>query len=426
MNVKRNIPPQAHDIDRVEYIEPDRNLLKNGVELFVLKSGDLEVAKIDFSFKAGAWYAKSKLVNTMAASMLQEGTIGHKAIEIANTFDFYGAQFSSLSSFDNSYISLLSLKKHLPFLLPLVSEIIREASFPEEEFEILRHKKKQRAIVDSGKVSLVAQRGFLRNLFGEQHPYSPVINPDHYDTIRCEDAKSHHANFYRPDLMTIFASGLIDEGAIGLIEDHFSYNWGHPLSIGQTKTYGPSVTEKSVFIEKPGANQNAVAIGKVFPTQNHPDFPGLRLLCTILGGYFGSRLMTNLREEKGYTYSIQASPVTFKQHGAFLVFAEVKTDKTDETVKEIFGEMDRLCNELITEDELKPVQNYMLGRILEDFDGPFARAHTFASLREAGLDFDYCQRLITSIKTTAPIEIRELAQKYLSPETMCTVIAGTR
>ena len=186
------------------------------------------------------------------------------------------------------------------------------------------------------------------------------------------------------------------------------------------------VASKKLFIEKEGANQNAVAIGKLFPTQSHPDFPGIKLLCTILGGYFGSRLMSNIREDKGYTYSIHASPVSFLHNGVFLVFAEVKTDKTEETVKEVFHEMDKLNSELITEKELIPIQNYLLGRILEDFDGPFARAQTFSSLREVNLDFEYYNRLIDTIKSTTPAEIRDISQKYLNPDTMSTIIAGIR
>ena len=426
MTIKRNIPPKIWGVERVEYIAPDRLKLNNGVELFTLSIGDQEVVKIDFSFEAGSWYGKSRLDSTMAAAMLQEGTNQHTAIEIANTFDFYGAQFSSSSSLDFNYISLLSLKKHLPNLLRLVSEIVRESSFPLEEFGILKQKRKQRAIIDEGRVSLIAQRSFLRNLFGNEHPYSPVANLLAYDSISLEEIRAHYTNFYRPDRMTILASGYVDEDVIRLIEANFSNNWGNVISSNPVKEINTKTALGEIFIEKVDATQNAIAIGKLFPTLDHPDFPGIRLLCTILGGYFGSRLMTNLREEKGYTYSIQASPITFKHNGVFLIFAEVKTDKTEETVKEIFKEMERLRNELITEEELIPIHNYMLGRILEDFDGPFARAQTFASLREVNLDFEYYQKLISAIKNTTPIDIRDLAIKYLAPESMCTIIAGTR
>jgi len=426
MILKKDIPPKIWGVERVEYIEPGRHHLSNGVELFTLNSGDQEVVKIDLSFNAGSWYGSSRLDGTMAALMLQEGTTKYKASEIANIIDFYGAQFTSVSSYDNNYVSLLSLKKYLPKLLPLISELIRDASFPEEEFEILRQKKKQRAIVDEGRVSLIAQKSFLRNLFGDGHPYAPVNSPDFYDTISLEAVKSHYKKFYRPDRMAITVSGFVDEEVIHLIKDNFSSTWGDKNFTGQNNNFVLPVAEKMKFIEKVGANQNALAIGKLFPTQNHPDFPGLKLLCTILGGYFGSRLMSNIREEKGYTYSIHASPVSFLHHGVFLVFAEVKTDKTDETVTEIFREIEILRNELISEEELIPIQNYLLGRILEDFDGPFSRAQTFASLREANLDFKYYDKLIHTIKTATPSEIRELAQKYLDPESMSTIIAGTR
>ncbi|MCX6239289.1 MAG: pitrilysin family protein [Bacteroidia bacterium] len=426
MTLKRNIPPKVWGVDRVEYIEPSRHRLTNGVELFVMNSGDQEVVKIDFSFKAGSWYGNSRLDSTMAASMLQEGTTKHKASEIANIFDFYGAQFSSASSYDNNYVSLLSLKKYLPQLLPMVSEIIREASFPEEEFEILRQKKKQRAIVDADRVGLIAQKSFLRNLFGEGHPYAPVASPEFYDTISLDGVKSHYNSFYLPGRMTITASGFVDTEVIQLIEDNFSASWGISNPLDNLNNHQLPIAEKTVFIEKEGANQNAVAIGKLFPTQNHPDYPGLKLLCTILGGYFGSRLMSNIREDKGYTYSIHASPISFLHNGVFLVFAEVKTDKTDATVNEIFREIQKLIGELISEEELIPIQNYMLGRILEDFDGPFARAHTFTSLRDVNMDFEYYNKLINTINTTTPVAIRELARKYLIPESMSTIIAGTR
>lgn len=426
MTLNRNTPPAIYSVDHVEYQKPKHIILPGGVDLFVVNGGDQEVVKLDFAFKAGSWYSKSKLESLMAAAMLQEGTSRFKATEIANTFDFYGTQFSSQSHYDYNYISLLSLKKHLPHLLPLIFEIISDSVFPENEFEIVRQKRKQRAIIDAEKVGIISQRTFLRNLFIDEHPYAPVSSPDSYDFVTLEGAKAHFRKHYASDKMTIIASGHVDQGVEKLISDNFGRSWGSMIDDNPGNFEKKVQVEKSIFIEKPGANQNAVAIGKHFPTQNHPDYPGIKLLCTIFGGYFGSRLMSNLREEKGLTYSIHASPVSFVHNGILLVSAEVKTEKTDEAVKEIYREMEKLCEELITEKELGPVQNYMLGRILEDFDGPFARAQNFAALHEMNMDYDYFERLIQTIKTATPKEIRETARKYLTPDTMTCVIAGTR
>ena len=426
MKLDRKISPLIESVSNVSYIDPETILLNSGIPLYTMRSGDLEVVKIDFTFKAGIWYSKSKLDSAMAAGMLQEGTANHNASEIANTLDFFGAHFSSGASFDNSYISILSLKKHLPVLLPLVSEMIRAASFPVEEFEIIRQKRKQRAIIDFEKVSLIAQRSFLQNIFGMSHPYAPPLNHDLYDYITCDEARTHYLNYYNPDNMTIIASGFVDDEVKQLMESNFGMIWRRSNVANSEKEFVLPLPQKELFVEREGATQNAIAIGKLFPSYNHPDFHGLRLLCTILGGYFGSRLMTNIREEKGLTYSIHASPITFIRNGVFLVFAEVKTSKTEEAVKEIFIEMEKLCTDLINEEELTSVQNYMLGRILEEFDGPFARAQNFMALNEAKLNFNFYNDYINVIRSTTPFEIRELARKYFVPETMSTVVAGVQ
>jgi zinc protease len=427
MTLNRNIPPAIYSVDHVEYQKPQLIKLDGGVDLFLVNGGDQEVVKLDFAFKAGSWYSKSKLESLMAAAMLQEGTSKFKATEIANTFDFYGTQFSSQSHYDYNYISLLSLKKHLPHLLPLIYEIISDSTFPENEFEIIRQKRKQRAIIEAEKVGIICQRTFLRTLFSEDHPYAPVPSPESYDSVTLEGSKSHYRRYYTPNRMTIIASGHVDQGVEKLITDNFGGSWGSRSEDNSEAITGePVYSKEAIFVEKEGANQNALAIGKHFPTQDHPDYPGIKLLCTIFGGYFGSRLMSNLREEKGLTYSIHASPISFVHNGVLLIAAEVKTEKTEEAVKEIYNEMEKLCEELITEKELGPVQNYMLGRILEDFDGPFARAQNFAALHELDMEYEYFDRLIGKIKSATPHEIRELARKYLAPDSMTSVVAGTR
>jgi len=426
MTLNRKTPPELHSFERIEYQTPSHLKLSGGADLFVMEGGEQEVVKIDLTFRAGSWYSESKLESLMAASMLQEGTSRFTASEIANTFDFYGAQFISQSHYDNNYISLLSLKKHLANLLPMVYEIISDSAFPEDEFEIVRQKRKKRAQIDAEKVGIISQRSFLRAMFSDEHPYAPVPSPDSYDLVSLAKAKEHYKKYYASERTTIIASGHVDKEVENMISSIFGKSWGIPAKERRELNFENQIPkEGKIFIEKEGANQNAISIGKHFPVKNHPDYPALQLLCTILGGYFGSRLMSNLREDKGYTYSIQSSPVSFVHEGVLLVFSEVKADKTSEAIKEIFHEMNRLCEELIPEKELKNVQNYLLGRILEDFDGPFSRAHNFAGLHEFNLGYEYYDRLIRTIKTTTPGQLRDLAQRYISPGSMICVVAGT-
>jgi zinc protease len=426
MSSFRNTPPQVYPIDKIDFIEPAHQILPGGTSFYTLYGGTQEVVKLDFSFKAGTWFENKKLESMMASTMLSEGTHSKTAREIADRIDFYGAQLSSIPYYDNNYLSLLALKKHLPHLLPLLAEIIQDASFPEFEFEITRQKRKQRALVDAEKVGLVSQRNFLRSLMGEGHPYAPIASPEEYDAVTLEGAKSHYQRHYFSANATLFASGDVDEEVLKMIVYYLGTGWGKPAPFKKDQPAIQSALEKNLFIEKVNASQNAVTIGRRVPTQSHPDSAGLKLLTTIFGGYFGSRLMTNLREEKGLTYSIHASVISFVRDAIFMVHAEVTAEKTAEAIKEIFNEMQRLREELVPESELGPLRSFLLGRMLEDFDGPFARAQSFSSLYEAGLKVGYFDKIIRTINDTTPEQIRELARTYFDPETMFVVAAGKK
>ncbi|MEI7831454.1 MAG: insulinase family protein, partial [Prolixibacteraceae bacterium] len=212
MSAFRKIAPPVNSVEKIDFVEPAHQLLPGGTSFFTLYGGTQEVVKLDFSFKAGTWYENAKLESLMAASLISEGTSGKTARQIADRIDFYGAQFSSHPYYDNNYVSLLSLKKHLPHLLPLLAEVIQDASFPENEFEIIRQKRKQRALVDAEKVGLVAQRSFMRSLMGPGHPYAPIASPDAYDLATLEGAKSHYRRHYYSANTTLFASGDVDDG----------------------------------------------------------------------------------------------------------------------------------------------------------------------------------------------------------------------
>lgn len=424
MTTDRIKAPQVHEVDKIDFREPERQRLEGGTTLYSVYGGSQEVVRLDFTFRAGNWYERSKLEAMMAAAMISEGTKSLNAREIAEKFEFYGAQFNSVPYYDNNYVSLVALKKHLPVLLPLLGEVMRDSAFPEAEFEIARQKRKQRALVDAEKVALISQRNFLRQVMGEGHPYAPVAGPEAYDNVTREGAKSHYHDHYRSEGSTIFASGDVDEQIRNLLVSHFGQAWGNPARPAERGPFVVPSGRVELFVEKENASQNAISIGRTVPGQDHPDSPGLRFLTAILGGYFGSRLMSNLREEKGLTYGIQSSVVSFARESVFMIHAEVTAEKSGEAIREIFLEMEKLCSKLVSESELAPLRSYLLGRLLEDFDGPFARAQSFASLYEAGLRPDYFERVLGTIRTITPKQVRELARRYFDPGTMITVNAG--
>lgn len=420
----RNQQPDIFPVDKINFLQPEEYRLSNGSPVYLMHGGGQEIVKFDFLFRAGSWYDKRKLDSVMAASMLHEGTSSRTASQLAETFDFYGAQFNASPYYDNSYVSFLTLKKHLPTLLPVVADILRDSVFPENEFEILRQKRKQKALVDSKTVGISAQRNFLRQVMGTNHPYAPIKSYDYYDTVTREHAHEFYRNHYTSERMSIIASGHVDNKTMELLEQSFGTPWGEKTDYAPDSSKLQLPDPEKIEIHKKGASQNAIAIGRLMPTLNHPDYPALKVLVTLLGGFYGSRLMKNLREDKGYTYSVHSSAIPFLQQGIFLTFSEVGTEVSEDAVKQIYHEMERLQNELVPEDELEMVRSYMMGRVLREFDGPFAMAQSFETIFEFGLTYGYYERLIETIRNITPTEIQNLAQQYLSPKDMTQVIAG--
>ena len=420
----RNQQPEIYPVEKINFLEPEEHRLSNGSSVYMMHGGDQEIVKLDFLFRAGSWYDKRKLDSVMAASMLHEGTSSRKAAQLADTFDFYGAQFNSSPYYDNSYVSFLCLKKHLSTLLPIVSDIFRDSVFPENEFEILRQKRKQKALVDSKTVGLMAQRTFLRKVMGKNHPYAPIESYSYYDKVTRENAYDFYRKHYTSDRMNIIASGQVDKELLQLLEQSFGAPWGISIDDEPDISLWQAPAPEQFEVHKKGASQNAIAIGRLMPTLDHPDYPALRVLITLLGGFYGSRLMKNLREDKGYTYSVHASAIPFLHQGVLLIFSEVGTEVSNDAVKQIYSEMERLQNEPVPEDELEMVRSYMMGRILREFDGPFAMAQSFETIYEFGLGYGYYERLIETVRNITPAQIQNLAQHYLSPKDMIQVIAG--
>jgi predicted Zn-dependent peptidase len=261
-------------------------------------------------------------------------------------------------------------------------------------------------------------------VFGEEHPYGRAVRHEDYTGIGREMLQQFHSSYYRQNVMTLFASGRIESDSVSLINKHFG-TAGLP---GRAETYPPALEEKDECtrdrIIKKGAIQSAIRIGSRTINKRHPDYFGLKILDTVLGGYFGSRLMKNIREEKGYTYGIHSSIRSYRLSGYKSISAEVGSDHTDEATREIYKEIIMLQNEPVKKAELDAVKNYMLGELLRMFDGPFATLESFRSAWEFGMDNTYYNRFAETIKSIGSDEIISLARTYYKTEDLIEVTAG--
>ncbi len=391
--------------------------LSNGVEVYALDMGSEDVMMVNWVFYAGSAYETKKGVAAAANFLLKNGTSTKTAFEINDQFDYYGAHMSRNCYSETSELTLHCLSKHLDNLLPVVSEMISDSVFPAEELHIYKQNAQQRLRVNLRKSEFVANRLIDAYIFGEQHPYGKYNNMEDYAAIEREDLLPFYANYYQKGQCVIFAAGKIPYTLISQLEKHFG---SLPLrrldpSVPQKWPLQPAAEKKVRHINDPDGVQAAIRIGRHFPNRHHPDFQKALVLNNIFGGFFGSRLMANIREEKGYTYGIHSYLLNYTTESGWMISTEAGRDVSEATIKEVYKEMQSLRQEPVEEEELMMTRNFMIGSILGDLDGPFQVIGRWKNLVLNNLDENYFYRQIEIIKTISAAELQELANKYLQP-----------
>ncbi|MGZ3754155.1 MAG: M16 family metallopeptidase [Mucilaginibacter sp.] len=422
--LQRNIAPEFKGIDNINLIRPEHTRFDNGCEVFCFNSGDLELVRIEWIFNNLSFDPAKPLLNMAVNTMLTDGTVKLSAAEIADRIDFYGAFLQVDYGFDHSQVTLYSLVKHLQHTLPVVVDILTASIFPQKELDTFIRNQQQKLKVNLEKNDVVARRTFNKAIFGDTI-YGFAAEPADYASLNREDVLLHFKKMYQPANCTIIIAGKIEGPTLTLLKEVFGEQWDNTIPeirISQLKP-APAV-EHFYFKEKPGALQSAIRMGMPIFNRTHPDFPAVQVLNTVFGGYFGSRLMTNIREDKGYTYGIGSGMSSFKESGALFLATEVSADVCKAALSEIEKEITILKTELIPEDELSLVRNYMLGSLLGSLENVFSHADKFKNLHFSGLDYDYYDRYTHTIKTITSDELIKLANQYFDLGSFYKVIVG--
>ena len=422
--LNRKLQPQIQPLGRINFPQPEISLLSNGIKVYQFNTGTQDVISIEMVFAAGSWFQKKPFTAMATNLMLREGTRNYSAQKLSESLDYYGAHFENTTERDNAYVNLYSLNKYLDNTLPLLGEIVKNPVFPTDEYSVLAGKQLQMLEVNRQKVNFLARTQFNSILFGEDHPYGMYLEPGDIAKVDNSDLVDFHKLQYHSGNCTIIVAGRIKPGLINELEAHFggndwSGNSGRPL---QFLTSGSD--QKTHFHLKEGAMQSAIRIGGMMFSRSHPDFAGMKVLNAILGGYFGSRLMNNLREDKGYTYGIGSSVVPLRKGGYFVISGEVGSGVTKEALSEIKFELNRLCNEPVGESELSLVRSYLTGEMLRAVDGPFAQADLYRELIEDNLDISHFEELIDTVQHINAQQLQDLAIRYLNPDDLFTLVVG--
>lgn len=401
--------------------------LSNGIRVFMVQGGDLPVVKIALAFRAGNVYAQKPGLAGITAKMLKEGTESQSANAFADWLDSEGIFLNTSSGQELLNISTQSLSEKAGVALHAIAEVLYTPTFPADAFELLRSRTAQGMAVQAERTSYHAQRLFLTELFGNEHPYGAQFGPEELAALQLSDVRSFHRQFMQPENMFLVISGQFDEKTLlKLLEKHFGYA-NNSNGVPAAEPAGlPEHTAATGRIRHtmPEKEQASLRLGHRGFRRQHPDYYKVRLATTLLGGYFGSRLMKNIREEKGYTYGIFASWVALRHGGYFLVGTDVGKDYIADTLNEVKREIVRLQQEPVTAEELQTAKNYLLGRLLSRRETPFQVGDIVRSFVANDLPFEEEEIGFRATKEVTVETVQHMAQQYFRPEALLEVIAG--
>ncbi|MFM7216378.1 MAG: M16 family metallopeptidase [Bacteroidota bacterium] len=426
-SVNRLVAPDTLPVSKVAIQQAVTSKLTNGITVHSIDAGFQDLVRVEFLFENKVFNPDSPALVSAVNRLVTEGTSRHTALQIAEMVDDYGAFLETEESADTCSVVLYTLNKHLDKTLPVVREVLTEAAFPDSEVELYRRNQIQRLVVENEKVNSIARRKFNQLLFGEHHPYGHLVTRRDYEALTHDDLLQYHRANYSADRCVIFVAGRVTDETLRVLEKEFgSEKWGASNAVQKQFGSIQSTEAKLHFQEKEGALQSAIRIGRSMITRSHPDYPGMAVLNTLLGGYFGSRLMSNIREDKGYTYGIGSAMVSLREAGYFFISTEVGADVTNSALEEIYKEVHRLQQEPADIAELTTVRNYLSGTFLKSIDGPFALIDRFKTLKLSGLGYDYYDKYLETVRNIQPQQLQELAIRYFQKNNLLELVVGLK
>lgn len=423
--LNRTIAPDFKQVNDIHFVAPEAKELANGIKVFTINAGKQELVRIEFIFENVNWDASKPLQPMAVNGLINNGTKTLSAKEIAEKVDYYGAFLQTEYAADQTTITLYSLNKHLQSVLPIVWSIINESVFPQYELDIYIQNQKQKLQVSLQKNDFLARKTFANTIFG-QTPYGVDINLSDYDALNREMLLAYFKAAYKPQNCTIVASGKFEATEFALLDKVFGGKWENNEASALNTFSFTAAEGKEIYVEKADAIQSAIRMGNLSINRKHADFPALQLLNCVLGGYFGSRLMANIREDKGYTYGIGSGIASLRHAGYFFIATEVGTEVCASALGEIEKEINLLKTELISKEELDLVRNYMLGSMLGSLENAFSHADKFKNIYFAGLEYDYYAKYIQTVKTMGAEELQHTANAYLDWDAMVRVVVGKK
>jgi zinc protease len=422
---ERSVAPELKLIEDVNFLQPESRHLKNGIPLFMQKGGSQEIIKFELVFKSGSYNQSKPLQAYTTANLLKSGTRNKTSEQINQMWDFYGVSLQTDAQKDIISVGFVSLTKHLKPALELLLEIITMPVFPEEELQIFLKNRKQKHLVNMRKVQYIARMHFAELVFGHVHPYGKMLEEHDFERLVRDDLVDFHQRFFHPGNAVCFVAGNYPEEITEIINKTLDSFYWELKKHHETEVIKPvSSTTAKHYIEKSEALQSSIRVGKPIINRNHSDYHVLSITNTLLGGYFGSRLMKNIRQEKGYTYGINSAIVNLIRAAYFFIGSQVGKQVKEQALEEVYNELRNLRQKPSGEHEIAMLRNYLSGSFLRSFDGPFMQSERFKEIYLFGQDYDWFREYVKTLKNFQSEDIQRTAEKYFHEDDMIELLVG--
>lgn len=421
--MNRTIAPHIYLPKHLDFRNIHKETLDNNFPLYVVSGTTQNICELNIIYKAGRYFENKKMLAGLCASMMKKGTETKTAYQIAESFDFYGATVKFSANMYTAKLSLYCLSNLLPEVLPHLIEVLTKVSFPEKEINKTKEKIKQKLAVQWDKNDYIAGQYFNQAIFGINHPFGYFSESKHLKNIDQQDL----FDFQKKHWQLNSGSFAVVAGHIGSKEIKILNKYLGKLKVlektNDTITLNP-IENKDIFIDSKNKHQAALHVGMPLFSIHHEDYFDFEILNTILGGYFGSRLMSNIREDKGYTYGIYSFSNTIMNTGYFCIATDVGAAYKNATLNEIEKEINRLKNEAVSKEELEMVQNYLVGQLMKWVDGALNTSKTLQTFLIFEADLEMVNQYLQAIHSITPQRLQALANEYLDYNNMYKVVVG--
>lgn len=421
----RSIRPKAAAAPEIKLGKTQSFILANGLTVFVVENHKLPKVSYSLSLDVDP-VLEGSMVGFKAATgeLLGTGTKNRTKNQINEQIDFIGADLTPHAE----GISASSLKKHQEKLLDIMSDVLMNAVFTQEELD--KVKKQTISEIQSSKDNpdAIASNVGSALLYGKNHPYGEVATEKTVENITLEKCKEYYTTYFRPNTSYLAVVGDITlEEAKPLVEKYFSKWEKADVPVNKYKTPTALENKKVAFVHKEGSTQSLINI--TYPVdlkQNNPDVVKAKILNSILGGGSTARLFMNLREGHGYTYGAYSSLNPDELVGNFKANAKVRNEVTDSAIIQFMIEMKRIVNEKVTEQELQDIKNYMSGTFAYTLQDPQTIAKFAINIAKYNLPQDYYSTYLQRLNAVTVDDIKAVAEKYIKPENAYILVVGDK